>query len=204
MKYKSLVVEDTGSPATEKDIEALEKILGTALPNDYVQFLKTCNGAYLAYDTPVEFKDGSSEYLCFCELYSVSNELEWSSNPFELKQEREHGSAPANLLPIARDGGDSRLFLDLKHDCKVVAFVQGLPAWTKLRQQDAWIVIAESFDSYLAKLTLSDQTIADHIKNFNVTEQSVEATLEWLDSIGQQWRTDHQASWNKRVPFHQI
>lgn len=205
MRYKNLIVEDPGAPATEKEIGVLEKELGCSLPEDYIQFLKTCNGGYLEYDILVELEDDASEYLSFCGLYKARNSREWECIPFELQQERKNDDFPRKkVLPIGRDGGSSRLFIDLRDGYKVVAFVQGLPEWTGLRKNDALVVLADSFDEYLEKLTLCNETIEDHIENFDVNEESVQATIEWLDSIGTAWRKKYQSKWNERVPFHQI
>lgn len=205
MRYKNLIVEDPGAPATEKEVGILEKELGCSLPGDYIQFLKTCNGGYLEYDILVKLEDDGSEYLSFCGLYRAINSGEWECNPFELQQERKNDGFPREkVLPIGRDGGSSRLFIDLRDGYKVVAFVQGLPEWTGLRKNNALVVLADSFDKYLEKLTLCDETIEDHIENFDVNQESVQATIEWLDSIGTTWREKYQSIWNERVPFHQI
>ncbi|WP_092026046.1 SMI1/KNR4 family protein [Marinobacter zhejiangensis] len=205
MRYKNLIVDDPGTPATEKEIGVLEEALGCALPEDYVQFLKACNGGYLEYDTLVEFEDGTSEYLSFSGLYQASDSCEWECNPFELKQERKNADFPREkVLPIGRDGGSSRLFIDLRGGYKVVAFVQGLPEWTGPRTKDSLVVLADSFDEYLEILTLCDETIEHHIESFNVTEESVQATIEWLDSAGTAWREQYQLKWNERVPFQKI
>lgn len=205
MKYRNLIIEDTNQPVTDAEIRSIEKELGTDLPEDYKAFLKSCNGGYLEYDILISFKNGSTEYLCFSSIYAAKGETDWESNPFELRQARKQDGFPQEgVIPIARDGGSSVLFLDLRDGYKVVAFVQGLPEWTGLRQEDALVVIAESFDEYLNKLTISDEMVKEHIENFEVSESSVESTLEWLDSIGLEWREKYRELWNERVPFKKL
>ncbi len=205
MKYRNLLIEDTNQLATDAEIMSIENELGTSLPNDYKKFLKSCNGGYLEYDILINFENEKSEYLCFSSLYRASRDDDWECNPFELRQARKQEGFPeAGVIPIARDGGSSMLYLDMREGCKVVAFVQGLPEWTGLRQEDSLVVVANSFDEYLDKLTISDEMIKDHIENFKITEDSVNATIEWFDSIGLEWRDKYRGLWNERVPFNQV
>ena len=48
--YRGLIFDDTREGATDAAIEQLEANLGARLPDDYRQFLKTCNGGYVDYD----------------------------------------------------------------------------------------------------------------------------------------------------------
>ena len=205
MKYRNLLIEDTNSNATHAEIESIENELGMPLPNDYKEFLKSCNGGYLEYDILINFEKGRSEYLCFSSLYSASNENDWECNPFELNEARKQEGFPqTGILPIARDGGSSMLYLDLRDGYKVVAFVQGLTEWTGLRQEDSIVIVANSFGEYLEKLTISDEMIKDHIENFKVSEDSVNSTIDWFDSIGLEWREKYRKQWNERVPFNEV
>lgn len=202
MKYKERLIDDTHAPATAQAIAAIEQQLGCALPEDYKHFLQQCNGGCLDYDIPLQFEDGSTEFLSFSALYSADIAADWESNPFELVQQKQHSDFPASgVLPIARDGGSSVLYLDLRDGYKVVAYVQGLPGWTGKRQQDALVMVAESFDDYLLQLTLSDETIEQHILRFDVNDITAAATLEWFDSAGLAWREKFRQQWNTRVPF---
>lgn len=205
MKYRNLLIEDTNQQATDVEIISIENELGASLPNDYKKFLKSCNGGYLEYDILINFENEKSEYLCFSSLYRASRDDDWGCNPFELRQARKQERFPeAGVIPIARDGGSSMLYLDMREGCKVVAFVQGLPEWTGLRQEDSLVVVANSFDDYLDKLTISDEMIKDHIESFEISEDSVNATIEWFDSIGLEWRDKFRGQWNERVPFNQV
>lgn len=205
MKYRNLILEEANQPATDAEIESLEGELGSKLPEDYRLFLKSCNGGYLEYDTLIHFEEGPSEYLCFSELYSVNSTKEWGCNPFQLRQARTHEAFPnKGVIPIARDGGSSILYLDLRDGYKIVALVLGLPEWTGLRQEDSLVVVADSFDEYLQKLTISDAMIREHIENFEISETSVRSTIEWLDSVGLDWRNKYRTLWNNRVPFNNV
>lgn len=205
MKYKNLILDDTHEPASDKDIKSLENQLGCALPSDYVTFLKACNGGYLEYEILVHFENEKHEYLSFCDLYKVDSNGKWSCNPFELTQERENDGFPQNhVLPIARDGGASVLYIDLRNEYKVMAHIAGLPEWTGKRQESSIIKVADSFDEYLRQLTISEETVRNHIESFAIYEESIAASLEWLDSVGTDWRKKHQKIWNGRVTSYPI
>jgi cell wall assembly regulator SMI1 len=184
--YRGLILEDTREGATDRAIADLEASLGARLPDDYRQFLKTCNGAYLEYDVLARLANGDEELLSFS-LYGLDPDEKYESNPFELEQLRTQPGFPATgLLPIGRDGGASILLLDLREGRQdVAAMVAGLPAWTGRRQQgDEYVVLADSFNGYL---------------DFMISPDTVEATLEWLDKGSPGWREQYRALWNARV-----
>ncbi|WP_459205978.1 SMI1/KNR4 family protein [Pseudomonas sp. MLB6B] len=200
-QYRGLLLEDTGQPASEEAIASLEAQLGARLPDDYRAFLRSINGADLDYDVAVTLANGERDVLSFT-LYGLDAQSEWGANPFELGQLRETDGFPSSgLLPIGRDGGASVLLLDLREGRQqVAAMVAGLPAWTGRRQQgDEYVVLAESFDAYLALLHLSDATVAGHIERFMVTPDSIAATLEWFDSGSPGWRERFREQWNARI-----
>ena len=204
MIYRNLIIETDKPLPTSENIKQLEATLGVPLPDDYKNFLSHCNGGYMDYEINVQFPNGSSEFIGYCGFYSLG-EGEWETNPFELHQARALSAIPsAGVLPIARDGGGSILYLDLRDDYKVVAFVHGLPAWTGLRQEDSLIEVASSFDEYLSKLVISDISAQDHIENFEVTPDTVASTIQWLDSGNKDWRSKFRELWNERVPTAKV
>ena len=158
--YRHLEIEESVGEPTAAELEAIEQKLGAKLPADFVDFLKVANGGYLPYsiDVPID-EDGKTEELCFCELYgtrgkSYSQGSDESTFIAEIDAERKYKKAPLEVLPFARDGGSSILYLDLtpKGAGRVVAFVHGLPAWTGLRQNDAYVELAKSFSEFVDKL----------------------------------------------------
>ncbi|WP_208738451.1 SMI1/KNR4 family protein [Phytopseudomonas dryadis] len=204
MNYRGLLLEDTHPSASEDAIAALEGELDARLPDDYRAFLQHCNGAYAEYDVAVMLASGEPEVLSFSSLFGVDIDRQWDCNPFELQQLREQPDYPQQgLLPIGRDGGASLLLLDLRDGGQqIVAMVAGLPAWTGRRQQgNEFVVLANSFDAYLDLLHLTDATVTHHIDSFQVSQDSAEATLAWLDSGSPGWRERFRERWNARVPF---
>lgn len=199
--YRGLIFDDTREGASNQALAQLEATLGARLPDDYRQFLKTCNGATVDYDVLATMSNGDKELLSFL-LYGLDPSETYESNPFELEQLRQQSGFPATgLLPIGRDGGASVLLLDLRDGRQdVSAMVAGLPAWTGRRQQgDEYVVLADSFNAYLDLLHLSQERIAEHINHFVISADTIEATLVWLDQGSPGWRERYRAVWNARV-----
>lgn len=199
--YRGLIFDDTRDGASDLAIEHLEAQLGARLPDDYRQFLKECNGGTLDYDVLATMSNGEEELLSFL-LYGLQPGEAYESNPFELEQLRKEPGFPATgMLPIGRDGGASILLLDLREGRQDVgAMVAGLPAWTGRRQQgDEYVVLANTFNAYLDALHLSHERIAEHIKHFIISADTIEATLAWLDQGSPGWRERYREVWNARV-----
>ncbi|WP_112196280.1 SMI1/KNR4 family protein [Pseudomonas sp. LG1E9] len=199
--YRGLIFDDTREGASDQALAQLEATLGARLPDDYRQFLKTCNGATVDYDVLATMSNGDKELLSFL-LYGLAPSETYESNPFELEQLRQQSGFPATgLLPIGRDGGASVLLLDLRDGRQDVgAMVAGLPAWTGRRQQgDEYVVLADSFNAYLDLLHLSQERIAEHINHFVISADTIEATLVWLDQGSPGWRERYRSVWNARV-----
>ena len=74
----------------------------------------------------------------------------------------------------------------------MVAFVMGLPEWTGLRTESAFIEVASSFDEYVDKLQIDLECIFDHLEH-DVTELShITAIEELLDTGMPDWRNNSQ------------
>ncbi len=91
--YRGLILEDTREGAIDGAIAQLEASLGARLPDDYREFLKTCNGAYLEYDVLATLANGDEELLSFS-LYGLDPDKAYESNPFELEQLRAQPGFP--------------------------------------------------------------------------------------------------------------
>ncbi|HLY75996.1 MAG TPA: SMI1/KNR4 family protein [Planctomycetota bacterium] len=196
--YKGLIVDRFNSPPSSEDIRRVEMELGCSLPADYRAMIDACNGASLNYFTTVELAFGRRETMGYCSFHAVSPG-EWGTLPFELAQIRRWPGFPAQkVLPIARDGGGSVLFLDLREGCRVLAFVDGLPAWTGREGNESLVPVAKSLDEYLAGMVIPDEIAKDHLETFDVTPESVRATAEWLDSRCVDWRRKCGDIWASR------
>ncbi|WP_308200095.1 SMI1/KNR4 family protein [Kibdelosporangium philippinense] len=145
------------------ELNALETEIGHPLPSEYRAFIQEANGGTMAYDVLVPPDKG--EIIGFTELFHIGRneqgEYGYGTLIGEYRRRNslwlsEHVSME-RLLPIARDGGNDILFLDLDA-ANVVAFVHGLPEWTGRTQQNILAIVGDTFDAYLDSLFISDET----------------------------------------------
>lgn len=205
MKFKEHIIDNTNPPPSELEFTILENDLGAKLPPDYKDFLLACNGGSLDYEIQIEIKKGINENLCFGTLYKLDIHGEWETNPYELRNERRQKGFPREgVIPIARDAGSSILYLDLRKGYKVVAFIESLPSWAGLTQNDGLVEVGSSFSDYLGKLHISERTAEKHIKSFQLTNENIKATIEWLDTGRLDWRVKFKDLWNNRISGHKI
>lgn len=159
--YRGVVVTGPFAEAKRRDFRRLERALGTRLPGEYRRFMEVANGGSLpgyAVDLP---PGGGGEPIELSELFTVTRDARGGFGWGTVRGEWEHRPAalPPDLVPVARDGGDSLLFLRTApaHHGEVWAFVHGLPAWAgPASEQDAFGPVAASFDAYLDLLYAVD------------------------------------------------
>jgi hypothetical protein len=190
---RHLAIERAKPAPSDTQLAAIETLLGAKLPASFRDFLRVANGGYLEYVVDVPTGSGKIEPLCFCRIFSA-DEGTFCDQTFvgEIRSAREYVKIPQGVLPFARDGGGSVVYLDLTREGngRVVAFVMGLPEWTGLRTDSAFIELASSFDAYVAKLRIDRDHVIDTLVH-DVTDMShVEATEEWLDIGMPRWRED--------------
>lgn len=194
-RYRHVAIDRAKPAPTSAQIVAIERFLGAQLPASFREFLQVANGGYIEYMIDVPFDNGKSEPLCFCSIF-CADEGEFLDGTFlgEVNSARQYQKIPAGVLPIARDGGGSMLYLDLSPEGKgrVVAFIEGLPEWTGLRTQSAFIELAASFDEYVDKLRIDREMLIDQLREDVKTEGHVDATEEWLDIGMPKWREDSE------------
>jgi hypothetical protein len=192
-RYRHLAIERARPAPTDTQLAAIENLLGARLPASFRDFLRVANGGYLEYVVDVRMGSGKTEPLCFCGLFSA-DEGTFCDGTFvgEIRSAREHVNIPQGVLPFARDGGGSVVYLDLslEGNGRVVAFVTGLPEWTGLRTESGFIELASSFDEYVAKLRIDRDTVIDQLSDDASNLSHVDATEEWLDIGMPRWRED--------------
>jgi hypothetical protein len=192
-RFRHLAIEGAKPAPTDAQLAAIETLLGASLPLSFREFLSVANGGSLEYVVDVPMADGTSEQLSFCGIFSAE-EGDFCDETLlgEIRSGREHHGLPEGVLPFARDGGGSAVFLDLSAEGngRVVAFVQGLPAWTGRREDSAFIELSSSFDEYVQKLRIDREAALDHLR-YDATElPHVEAIEEWLDIGLPAWREE--------------
>lgn len=199
--YRHIVIEGTKGPPEAAEVEAIEQELGAALPLSFRQFLEVANGSTLEYSVRVSpTPDG--EELLFGQLFQAGKDSngEYGSGTLigEARNHRSFIGIPKAVLPFARDGGDSTVYLDLTESGRgrVVAFVFGLPAWTGLRQEDALVEVARNFDEYLSRLYFDEDFLEETFGLLEKAisdrdEERVRANREYLDLAVPDWREQH-------------
>jgi SMI1 / KNR4 family (SUKH-1) len=192
-RYRHLAIERAKPAPTDTQLAAIENLLGARLPASFRDFLRVANGGYLEYVVDVRMGSGKTEPLCFCGLFSA-DEGTFCDGTFvgEIRSAREYVKIPQGVLPFARDGGGSVVYLDLslEGNGRVVAFVTGLPEWTGLRTESGFIELASSFDEYVAKLRIDRDTVIDQLSDDASNLSHVDATEEWLGIGMPRWRED--------------
>ncbi len=150
-KFEHLEIEGAKGVPAPQEIETIESLLGAKLPQDFLDFLAVANGAYLGYCVRIS---PDNEELSFCQIYRTQKDdngsYGYETFIGEIEMERQHKSTPREVLPFARDGGSSVVYLDLtaEGNGRVIAFVHGLPDWASSHQEDRYIVLAPDFLSY--------------------------------------------------------
>lgn len=196
-RFRNLLILDALEPPERAAIDAIERELGAALPTSFVDFLNVANGAYHRYVIDVPIDQSNSEEIGFGMLFYAGQKGKNRETFLEsLLMAKGHGSIPAGVLPIARDGGGSTVFLDLtsRGRGRVVALVTGLPEWAGLRRESAFLELAGDFDEYLEMLRVSRSEAIDILEREVATEDCLNEIVEWLDLGVPDWRSDVELS----------
>lgn len=190
--YRHLAIAGAQAAPTAQQIAAIESLLEAPLPAAFLDFLQVANGAYIDYSCDVPDGEGGVEQMAFNTFFNTE-EGDFCDETFmgEIRAARKHTAMPAKILPFARDGGNSMVYLDLTPEGagRVVAYVQELPGWTG-RRAHGFITLAPSFDAWLDSLYIDRETVLDELEH-NASEAShLDATKEWLDIGMPHWRQD--------------
>lgn len=192
-RFRHLAIEGAEPAPTEGELRAVESLLGARLPESFRDFLQVANGGNVEYVIDVPLGNGNTEPLCFCGVFSC-RQGKFCDETFvgEIRAGREYTKIPPGVLPFARDGGGSIVYLDLSGEGRgrVVAFVEGLPEWTGLRNESAFIELAPSFDEYVANLRVDRENVIYGLEHDATTLSHVAATEEFLDIGMPRWRED--------------
>jgi hypothetical protein len=192
-RYRHLAIERAKPAPSDIQLAAIENLLGAQLPASFRDFLCVANGGYLEYVLDVSTGSGKTEPLSFCGIFSA-DEGTFGDETFvgEIRSAREYVKIPPGVLPFARDGGGSIVYLDLSPEGngRVVAFVQGLPLWTGRRTESTFVELASSFDECVTKLRIDRRAVVDNLMHNATNISHVDATEEWLDIGMPRWRED--------------
>lgn len=205
--FRHIAAERALDPPTQEEVEAIERALGAQLPDSLRGFLQQCNGATVDYVIDIEFPDGSSEGLLFGSFNSTRSSPDTLGTFLgELRFQREQSSLPGLVLPLARDGSGSQVYLDMRPvgRGRILAFVHGLPPWTGLHKQDELIEVAKSFDDYLTRLYIPQEMALECLENERITQENLDAIFEFLDAGMPGWQEDPELGSALRVAQSRI
>ena len=158
-RFLHLEIEAPKAPPTEEEVAAIEAAAGGTLPFELVEFLAVANGGKLDYTFELPTEAGPFP-LCFYSLYSTRRPFPGRAPGglilHELEMERRLKGLREGLLPIACDGGTSVLYVDLAPERRgrVVAYVEGLPAWDGTLE-GCFVEVAPSLPRFLSGLFLN-------------------------------------------------
>lgn len=199
-RWGHLVVWGPFTAVTDADLRRIEEVIGLPLPADYRDFLAAVHGGTLQYAVRLPPHDPGGHLVEFSQLFAAKGDGagtlvgEWRSHPSTYLAEL----LPAPILPVARDGGGSMLFLDLREESHgaVWAFVHGLPAWAGGVNQDRGGVVAPSWTEYLDMLVIDEQ-MAEEIWT-DARERAepgwLPSVVHWLDAGIPAWRAEPWAT----------
>ncbi|MBB4929670.1 hypothetical protein F4561_000490 [Lipingzhangella halophila] len=206
-RYRDRTVFGPFAEAHPEEVRAVEDEIGRPLPPDYLAFLRVANGGLLNYAVRIP-PGADGDILVFSTLYRLGRNAKgvygratllgaYRSLPGTVFAEAfsAQGIAADSLLPIACDGGDNQLFLDLSPGGggRILAFVFGLPAWTGTPRATGCGVLADGFHDYLDTLFIDEES-AEWTWEYYVGDAAPEdpwrqAVEEWLDQGLPGWRT---------------
>ncbi|RSM91642.1 SMI1/KNR4 family protein [Kibdelosporangium aridum] len=205
-RYRGRLIFGPFATVEPDELDALENAIGGRLPSAYRAFIEEANGGSLMYDIRVPPND-DGEIIGFTELLHIGRNEQGEYGygtllgAYQRQQERSLGEhiSMKRLLPIARDGGNDTLFLDLdpRDGGRLIAFVHGLPEWTGKTEHDVLAVVADSFDAYLDDLFISDETAEmtwEDVRDADPDDDWRRAVEQWLDEGVPDWRTRDWAS----------
>jgi len=197
-QYGGIIIRDFLGAPDPAEIEALEALLQTKLPDSYKAFLQVANGGELeCYYLDIEHPDMTVP-RSFSLLYGTRQRIKGSDFGLfehEIKLSREAAQLPPQVLPIARDNSGCELYLDLTDfeatgEDRVVAFIHGIPDIEDQPENNAWVTVALSFEDYVRRLKVEEdycrEVLLEALQKKN--EERILWVVDFLDQAMPDWR----------------
>lgn len=192
-RFRDRVVWGPFSEVSPKDIERVESKIGAGLHDGYRRFIDQCHGGTVDYsiDLPPGVGGDVVSFSDWFHLTPENGEEGFGSVLGELRHLDDAYFAsylPPDLLPIARDGMGSMLFIRVGSVDRggLYAFVHGTPDWAAGSNQDSGGPVAGSLDEYFDLLYIEDE-IGESVWA-DRTPAYEESIAVWLDSGCPGWR----------------
>jgi hypothetical protein len=160
-RYRGVVLIGPFMPLPVDAVAVLEAEIGQPLPAQYRSFLDVAHGGEFLYATRVP-PDPSGEVMEFGFTPLGTDAGEENVLSSYRAGVRYGPDRMRRLLPIARDGGGSTLYLDLdpEHVGRVWAQVTALPDWAGGRSRGVF-ALADTFDDYLDQVFVDPDVAQD-------------------------------------------
>ncbi|WP_448317042.1 SMI1/KNR4 family protein [Streptomyces sp. CO7] len=184
---------------------ALEREIGLPLPPAYRSFLASAGGEMLDYSIRLPACD-PEPMQSFGELHHLgrddADEYGWGTLLGEYRRSRDGWLAEnvplTGLLPVARNGGNDILFLDLNPATygQLHAFVHAIP-WPGYLGNHVFTKVADTFDAYLDSLFIDPDTAQDawaDVADSDPSDPWRRTVEEWLDKELPAWRAEAWAT----------
>jgi hypothetical protein len=211
-RYGDIIIRDYLGPPADEEIEELEKMLGSALPQSFREFLHVANGGNMdCYYVDVAHPDMEVP-RSFSMLYGTRERM--AGSPFglfshEIELSREAAQLPREVLPFARDNSGCELYLDLTDfasmgEDRVVAFIHGLPGQENQPGNNAWVTIALHFDDFIRQLKIEEvyclEVLEEASKGGPEHEERLVAMIDFLDQALPDWRKREKYAPYSKLP----
>jgi len=214
--YNGKLIEDVEMPPSANAISYLEERVKEKLPDDYRNFLLTCNGGYSQFLFRAKRAPwGIKHYFEMQKLYSLPEpplrnpyapnaDIEYESESLlsVLQEYQKENLIPkTGFLPIATDcggrGGVS-VFLDLRGGSNhVLAFLPRFHESLNSRSQVTFSPIASSFTDFWNMLCLSRKLVRMIIKH-TVPDDDIDYIIAMFDSGMPQWRDSYGMQFQRK------
>jgi SMI1 / KNR4 family (SUKH-1) len=168
------VTDARAKPATESQVQKLERRLGAKLPDDYRRFLLTINGGSRegSWDLPKHGLCVTAFYGLRSDFYDLAAVIDRSPGA-----EADAGHFPADTIPIVDELADTPILMKYRgRDAGSVWF------WDE-RGDGNWRKIAPSFDAFLAKLHQRSEPQGVAALRPIIERDDVAAARRYLDSL---------------------
>lgn len=202
-KYRHLAIEGFRGSPDPAEIRAVERELGTSLPQAYRAFLNAANGGRSHNSVRVATLAGSEELTFSCLFYAGKNRYGGYTDGDgtllgELRGHRQSFGIPRCVLPFAGDGSGCYVYLDLSAAGagKVRAYIHGLPKWAGGSERDELVDLAPDFDSFVDMLFLEEHVREECLQLLAKAQQegnryAIETNRAFLDAAVPRWRAEY-------------
>lgn len=143
---EKFIIELSGKPLVEQEIEDFEARHQVSLPADYKAFLLSANGGMFNPQVHIKTEHG---FICILQLYSLNDDRPYDLDRMVVSSDWE-GGYKKGYLKIGRDPGGSGIFISTKGSD--IGNIYFLDREEDLRPPGGLVKLAESFKQMILAL----------------------------------------------------